>query len=72
MQNNSDNYSVNRDHSPSVNGVGISSQNQHPAGRRCLYCGQYAPMIWVHGHGQCASCGINVDECCRGESCSFG
>lgn len=38
--------------------------------RRCLYCGQQAPLVWVHGHGQCAACGINVDECCRGESCN--
>jgi hypothetical protein len=21
----------------------------------------------VHGHGQCSVCGINIDECCRGE-----
>lgn len=35
--------------------------------RRCDYCGSEAPVVWVHGHGQCASCGINVDECCRGE-----
>jgi len=39
--------------------------------RRCIYCGQLAPLVWVHGHGQCASCGINVEECCRGESCDF-
>lgn len=25
-------------------------------------------MVWVHGHGQCAVCHTNVDECCRGES----
>lgn len=41
-----------------------------PENRRCLYCGQIASLVWVHGHGQCASCGINVDECCSGESCS--
>ncbi len=35
--------------------------------RRCDYCGSEAPLVWVHGHGQCANCGINVDECCRGE-----
>jgi hypothetical protein len=35
--------------------------------RVCLYCGQNAPVIWVHGHGQCAVCKTNVDECCRGE-----
>ncbi|MGD8428507.1 MAG: hypothetical protein PVH63_12820 [Balneolaceae bacterium] len=37
--------------------------------RRCTYCGAEAQLIWVHGHGQCANCGINVEECCRGESC---
>lgn len=35
----------------------------------CLWCGQSAQIIWVHGHGQCSSCGINIDECCRGEQC---
>lgn len=24
-------------------------------------------MLWVHGHGQCAICGMTIDECCRGE-----
>lgn len=33
----------------------------------CLWCGQPAEIIWVHGHGQCANCGYNIDECCRGE-----
>lgn len=37
--------------------------------RRCVYCGNVAQVVWVHGHGQCASCGINVEECCRGEQC---
>lgn len=37
--------------------------------RRCTYCGAEAPLIWVHGHGQCAHCGINVQECCQGERC---
>lgn len=35
--------------------------------RRCVYCGSAAPLVWVHGHGQCSACGINVEECCRGE-----
>ena len=35
----------------------------------CLWCGQPAQIIWVHGHGQCSSCGTNIDECCRGEQC---
>lgn len=37
--------------------------------RRCIYCGSEADLVWVHGHGQCANCGINVEECCRGENC---
>lgn len=37
--------------------------------RRCAYCGAEAPLVWVHGHGQCANCGVNVAECCQGESC---
>jgi len=35
----------------------------------CLFCGNKSDIIWVHGHGQCSVCGINVDECCRGERC---
>lgn len=34
----------------------------------CNWCNQPSTIIWVHGHGQCAVCGYNVDECCRGES----
>lgn len=39
----------------------------------CNWCGQQSQIIYVHGHGQCSNCGINVDECCRGEneSCSL-
>jgi hypothetical protein len=33
----------------------------------CKWCNQPSTIIWVHGHGQCSVCGINVDECCRGE-----
>ncbi|MBK9097206.1 MAG: hypothetical protein IPM14_03615 [bacterium] len=33
----------------------------------CNWCNQQTAIIWVHGHGQCAVCGINIDECCRGE-----
>ena len=35
----------------------------------CSWCGQPTQIIWVHGHGQCSSCGTNIDECCRGEQC---
>jgi uncharacterized Zn finger protein (UPF0148 family) len=38
-----------------------------PSIERCPYCGMPLRTIWVHGHGQCAACGTNVDECCRGE-----
>lgn len=36
----------------------------------CYWCGVPTQIIWVHGHGQCAHCGINIDECCRGENCT--
>lgn len=35
----------------------------------CNWCGQPTELIWVHGHGQCKFCGVNIDECCRGENC---
>ncbi len=33
---------------------------------RCPACGQPSCLVWVHGHGQCASCGQNVAPCCSG------
>ncbi|MFP8490061.1 hypothetical protein ACKGJO_13310 [Gracilimonas sp. Q87] len=45
------------------------TQQAGSAKRRCLFCGQEAELIWVHGHGQCAACGTNAEECCRGEQC---
>jgi hypothetical protein len=36
---------------------------------RCPYCGSTQGLIWVHGHGQCAHCGVNTQECCQGEVC---
>lgn len=33
---------------------------------RCVYCGSPLQVVWVHGHGQCARCGVNVDPCCGG------
>lgn len=36
----------------------------------CLWCGLPANIIWIHGHGQCSNCGINVEECCKGETCN--
>ncbi len=35
----------------------------------CNWCGSVTQIIWVHGHGQCANCGINIEECCKGEVC---
>ncbi|MBE7492568.1 MAG: hypothetical protein HS108_12535 [Planctomycetes bacterium] len=37
--------------------------------RHCLYCGFEGELVWVHGHGQCARCGINVEPCCDGAAC---
>ena len=36
---------------------------------RCPSCGRSENIIWVHGHGQCAHCKINVMPCCDGEIC---
>ena len=33
---------------------------------RCPYCGAPAPIVWVHGRGQCAFCGIDRESCCDG------
>ena len=33
---------------------------------RCPMCADVLQVIWVHGHGQCANCGINVEPCCAG------
>lgn len=32
----------------------------------CNYCQAPRRVVWVHGHGQCEICKINIDECCRG------
>ena len=34
----------------------------------CNWCNQPSRIVWVHGHGQCSICGINIDECCQGEN----
>ncbi|NBQ84077.1 MAG: hypothetical protein EBU10_07615 [Alphaproteobacteria bacterium] len=36
---------------------------------RCLFCGQPEQLVWVHGHGQCAHCGVNAMPCCDGAEC---
>jgi hypothetical protein len=33
---------------------------------RCPMCGYPLELVWVHGHGQCARCGTNVQSCCEG------
>ena len=43
-----------------------------PHERRCPACGWPAATIWVHGHGQCAHCGTNVEPCCAGEQAQLG
>ena len=35
---------------------------------RCHYCGFEGAAIPVHGHGQCARCGTNIEPCCSGAS----
>ena len=40
---------------------------QTPAcAQRCPMCGSTAEPVYVHGHSQCATCGINIDPCCGG------
>ncbi|MSR37929.1 MAG: hypothetical protein EXS02_03720 [Planctomycetes bacterium] len=34
----------------------------------CNYCGVRITIVHVHGHGQCSSCGTNVEPCCSGAS----
>lgn len=36
---------------------------------RCPACGQPEQLVWVHGHGQCAHCHMNVMPCCDGAVC---
>ena len=46
----------------------LASMRQETA-PRCLFCGQPEQLIWVHGHGQCAHCGVNAMPCCDGAEC---
>mgnify|MGYP006101886429 CR=1 FL=1 len=39
---------------------------------QCPACGRPESIIWVHGHGQCAHCRMNVMPCCDGETCGDG
>jgi hypothetical protein len=52
------------------NSVKEANSDESPQ-RRCQFCGQIADLVWVHGHGQCSACGINAEECCRGEQCGI-
>lgn len=36
---------------------------------RCPFCGKPEQLVWVHGHGQCAHCGVNAMPCCDGAVC---
>ena len=36
---------------------------------RCPACGAPEQLVWVHGHGQCAHCRMNVMPCCDGAVC---
>ena len=47
---------------------GIEEAAQHVMAR-CPACGQPEQLVWVHGHGQCAHCHMNVMPCCDGAVC---
>ena len=48
----------------------MSQGNQPPEPEqpepRCPFCGRPEQLVWVHGHGQCAHCGVNAMPCCDG------
>ncbi len=33
---------------------------------KCPFCHSGAGVIFVHGHGQCLKCGVNILPCCEG------
>jgi hypothetical protein len=35
---------------------------------RCVACGRPYAVVHVHGHGQCAHCGVNTEPCCQPDS----
>lgn len=45
------------------------SRHRASAADRCPRCGTLAPLIYVHGHAQCAACGSNILDCCQGAAC---
>ena len=34
----------------------------------CPCCGSRRGVVHIHGHGQCASCGTNIEPCCAGDN----
>ena len=36
--------------------------------KRCDFCGYHAPIVFVHGHYQCAKCHQVSVTCCEGSS----
>ena len=34
----------------------------------CPWCGSLRGVVHVHGHGQCVSCGTNVQPCCGADA----
>ena len=49
-----------------VRGQSTNRQQERPP-ERCGFCGHPLTIVWVHGHGQCGVCHINVVPCCNGE-----
>ncbi len=46
-----------------------SPRPREPLALRCGFCGHPLRVVEVHGHGQCAVCGTNLQPCCDGETC---
>lgn len=57
------NYNANDENQPQV------LNPREETAPRCLFCGKPEQLIWVHGHGQCAHCGVNAMPCCDGAEC---
>lgn len=32
----------------------------------CPVCGCRGRLVWIHGEGRCAGCGVVLDTCCSG------
>ena len=47
--------------------MGMNEQNPHCNEKpKCPNCQMPSQIIWIHGHGQCSVCGVNVEPCCSG------